>query len=132
MENSYKSNRPIKSPIGVGQRKQYCKSWASLQQLTSCKVLCPHVEPCRTEVFESERVANLLARMRKIVAFFHRSNIAAHLLKTKAEGLALPQHKLVIDVCTRWNSAYDMISRFLEMPVAVFAVLRSKNVGRDH
>ncbi|KAL5016122.1 hypothetical protein ScPMuIL_005711 [Solemya velum] len=77
-----------------------------------------------------KRASHILARMRKIVAFFHRSNIAADMLKRKAEGLFLPQHKLIIDVCTRWNSAYDMVNRFLEMQVAVSAVLRSKEVGK--
>ena len=78
-----------------------------------------------------KRVSHILARMRKIVAYFHKSNIAADCLKRKAEGLALPQHKLIIDVCTRWNSAYDMVARFLEMQVAVFATLRSKEVGKE-
>ena len=78
-----------------------------------------------------KRVSHILARMRKIVAYFHKSNIAADCLKRKAEGLALPQHKLITDVCTRWNSAYDMVARFLEMQVAVFATLRSKEVGKE-
>ena len=78
-----------------------------------------------------KRVSHILARMRKIVAYFHKSNIAADCLKMKSEGLGLPQHKLIIDVCTRWNSGYDMVARFLEMQVAVFATLRSKEVGKE-
>ena len=78
-----------------------------------------------------KRVSHILARMRKIVAYFHKSNIVADCLKRKAEGLASPQRKLIIDVCTRWNSAYDMVARFLEMQVAVFATLRSKEVGKE-
>ncbi|MEW8548465.1 MAG: hypothetical protein AB2693_33600, partial [Candidatus Thiodiazotropha sp.] len=78
-----------------------------------------------------KRVSQLLAKIRRIVAFFHRSNIASHVLKVKSEALSLPQHKLIIDVCTRWNSAFDMLSRFLEMQVAVFATLRSKEVGKE-
>lgn len=52
-------------------------------------------------------------------------------MKTKAEFLSLPQHKLVVDVRTRWNSAFDMIARFLEMQVAVFATLRSEELGKE-
>ncbi|XP_060594605.1 E3 SUMO-protein ligase ZBED1-like [Ruditapes philippinarum] len=77
-----------------------------------------------------KRASHLLAKIRRIVAFFHRSNIANNILQVKAEALGLPQHKLIIDVSTRWNSAYDMVSRFLEMQVAVFATLRSKDVGK--
>jgi hypothetical protein len=77
-----------------------------------------------------KRASHLLAKIRRIVAYFHRSNIANSVLKEKAEALGLPQHKLIIDVSTRWNSAYDMVSRFLEMQVAVFATLRSKDVGK--
>ncbi|XP_061162789.1 E3 SUMO-protein ligase ZBED1-like [Saccostrea echinata] len=78
-----------------------------------------------------KRLENILAKIRKIVAFFHRSNIAAALLKNTAESLSLPQHKLIMDVRTRWNSAYDMISRFLEMQVAIFATLKSKELGKE-
>ncbi|XP_061166409.1 E3 SUMO-protein ligase ZBED1-like [Saccostrea echinata] len=36
-----------------------------------------------------------------------------------------------MDVRRRWNSAYDMISRFLEMQVAIFATLKSKELGKE-
>ncbi|XP_062589157.1 E3 SUMO-protein ligase ZBED1-like [Saccostrea cucullata] len=36
-----------------------------------------------------------------------------------------------MDVRTRWNSAYDMISRFLKMQVAIFATLKSKELGKE-
>ncbi|XP_062576514.1 E3 SUMO-protein ligase ZBED1-like [Saccostrea cucullata] len=78
-----------------------------------------------------KKLENTLAKIRKIVAFFLRSNIAAALLKNTAESLSLPQHKLIMDVRTRWNSAYDMISRFLEMQVAIFATLKSKELGKE-
>lgn len=73
-------------------------------------------------------VSNMLARIRKIVGFFHRSSTANALLQLHAQNLDLPCHKLIIDVATRWNSAYEMLERYLEMQVAVVATLLSKNL----
>ena len=42
----------------------------------------------------------------------------------------MPKHKLLIDVPTRWNSAYDMMFRFLEMQCAVTTVLRMKEISK--
>ena len=60
----------------------------------------------------AKQVSHILSRMRKIVAFFHLSSVATAKLREQADILQLPKHKLLIDVPTRWNSAYDMISCF--------------------
>lgn len=49
-------------------------------------------------------VSYLLARVRRIATFFHRSTTANHILKEKQKLLQLPAHKLTVDVVTRWNS----------------------------
>ncbi|XP_045201083.1 E3 SUMO-protein ligase ZBED1-like [Mercenaria mercenaria] len=73
-------------------------------------------------------VSQLLARVRSIVSFFHRSCVATAVLKSKAQLLGLPNHKLKTDVCTRWNSAFEMLNRFLELQAAVVATLTSKEM----
>ena len=76
-------------------------------------------------------VSRLLGRVRRIVSFFHRSTTAAAMLKTKQKLLELPVHKLVIDVQTRWNSAFDMLSRYVEQQPAIMAVLMDKNIRKN-
>lgn len=73
-------------------------------------------------------VSNVLAKVRRIVAFFHRSAVAANALKVQADLLGIPNKKIKIDVVTRWNSAYEMIERYLEVQVAVVGALLSKDV----
>lgn len=73
-------------------------------------------------------VSRLLARLRRIVSFFHRSTTATAILKDKQTLMNVPEHRLIMDVSTRWNSALAMISRFLEQQSAVYAALTSKEL----
>ncbi|KAI4786636.1 hypothetical protein KUCAC02_035579 [Chaenocephalus aceratus] len=75
-------------------------------------------------------VARLLGRVRRIVNFFRRSTTANHMLKEKRRLLHLPEHKLMTDVVTRWNSAHDMLERFLEQQPAICAALLSSEVRK--
>ncbi|XP_065096446.2 E3 SUMO-protein ligase ZBED1-like [Paramisgurnus dabryanus] len=75
-------------------------------------------------------VSRLLGRVRRITTYFHRSTTAKHQFEEKQILLGLPKHKLKIDVSTRWNSAYEMVDRFLEQQPAVCAALLSPQVRR--
>ena len=75
-------------------------------------------------------VDRLLGRIRRVVGFFHRSTIGAEILKKKIELLNLPDHKLIQDVCTRWNSAADMVERYLELQPAIYAAFTSGDMRK--
>ncbi|XP_022043243.2 E3 SUMO-protein ligase ZBED1-like [Acanthochromis polyacanthus] len=78
------------------------------------------------------RVSCLLGRIRRIVAFFHRSPSATAVLTSKQKALDQGnQHKLIMDVTTRWNSSLDMVERYLEQQVAVAAALLSADIRRN-
>lgn len=80
------------------------------------------------------RVARLLGRIRRIVNFFHRSPTATAVLATKQKLLLGPdinEHKLIVDVSTRWNSSLDMLERYLDLQPAVAAALLSPEVRRN-
>ncbi|XP_034024641.1 zinc finger BED domain-containing protein 1-like [Thalassophryne amazonica] len=75
-------------------------------------------------------VARLLGRVRRITSFFRRSVTASHVLQQKQKLLQLPEHKLLTDVVTRWNSAHDMLQRFLEQQPAISAALLSGEIRK--
>ena len=58
----------------------------------------------------------ILGRIRHIVSFFK---------------LQLPQHKLINDVPTRWNSPYGTVQRFLEQQAVIDAVPLTKDVKKN-
>ena len=66
-----------------------------------------------------------LGRCRKIVEHFHRSRLDNEELKSKQKQLDLPQHQLVQEVVTRWNSTLDMVTRLCEQQAAIAAVLQN-------
>ncbi|XP_051973794.1 E3 SUMO-protein ligase ZBED1-like [Xyrauchen texanus] len=76
-------------------------------------------------------VARLLGRVRHIAKFFHRSTTATRILKEMQKLLQLNAHKLKIDVVTRWNSALEMLERFLEQQPTISAALLSPDVRRN-
>ena len=56
-------------------------------------------------------------------------NISASALRKNQTLLGLKQNKLITDVQVRWNSAYEMLKRYLEQQTAVTAALLSPEVS---
>ena len=83
------------------------------------------------KAMEISSVSKLLGRIRRVVIFYHSSSTATHILKEKQKALELPQHKLVQDVRTRWNSSYDMTKRYLEQQPAVYATFHHKDIKKN-
>jgi len=78
-----------------------------------------------------DKISRVLVKIRRIVAFFHRSSSASELLKSKQLLIGLPSHKLKMDVSTRWNSSYEMVERFLEQQAAIQATLLTQEMRKQ-
>ena len=68
-----------------------------------------------------------LAHCRNVVANFNQSRLDKEELFLKQQQSELPQHSLIKDVETRWNSTYQMIKRLCEQQAAIAAVLLPKS-----
>jgi len=78
---------------------------------------------------ESPETVHLLEKCRSIVSFFHHSTKATEKLKQIQNQLKVAEHKLIISVETRWNSAFYMLERLHEQidPVTTALCLLGKS-----
>ena len=77
-------------------------------------------------------VSVVVARARKIVGHFKHSCVASTALLDKQKALKLPEHKLIQEVITRWNSTFEMLECILEQQTAISAVLVESAKPKDH
>lgn len=70
-------------------------------------------------------VKDLTERCRKLVGHFKHSPLATASFESFQKRLDLPEHRLIQDVPTRWNSSVDMMERLLEQRMAVSAALHA-------
>jgi len=64
-------------------------------------------------------IPQMVAAARRIITHFNHSGIAQQQLKSIRQELNLPNHQLVQNVSTRWNSTYYLMERLLEQKRAV-------------
>ena len=70
-----------------------------------------------------ESVSDLKKRCKQIVTFFHQCVKATEKLKEVQCQLKLPEHKLIQEVDTRWNSTFYMFERIVEQHQAITTAL---------
>ena len=66
-------------------------------------------------------IIDIITICKSIVGHFHCFSVASHNLKRIQESLNIPQHKLIQDVSTRWNSTYHMMKSIQEQKMALAA-----------
>ena len=70
-------------------------------------------------IFQQPSVQQLLASSRSLVGFYNRSNTALNTFQQIQAQLGLPNHRLIQDISTRWNSSFYMLQRIIEQKRAV-------------
>ena len=75
-------------------------------------------------------IMDSLAAARHVVEYFKRSALATSLLHQKQREMSVPQHELVIEVSTRWNSTLRMIERLIEQRWSVSSVLVDRIINK--
>lgn len=73
-------------------------------------------------------ISRAVGAARNLVEHFRRSELANTKLKVKQQQMSTPEHKLIQDVSTRWNSTYYMVERLLEQRWPVTATLSDPEV----
>ncbi|XP_040199589.1 zinc finger BED domain-containing protein 4 [Rana temporaria] len=72
------------------------------------------------EAIKSQRmVQNLLSIARKICERVHRSTRAKEKLAERQKEYGLPQHPLIQDVPSKWNTSFHMLERLIEQKRAI-------------
>ena len=66
-------------------------------------------------------VQELLRAARKLVGHYKHSTVSFQTLKQMQAQLGVPQHTLLQDVSTRWNSSFYMLQRLIEQRTALLA-----------
>ncbi|KAL7404682.1 hypothetical protein ABVT39_018171 [Epinephelus coioides] len=83
------------------------------------------------KIHQCNAVTNWAARARAVVKWMSKSSMAKTILTEKQQLLNLPQHSLIIDVKTRWNSLYLMIERLFEQFTAIQAAVMDPRIKRQ-
>lgn len=95
---------------------------AALEQSAFCHTAClAHTLQLvlKDGVFSNKIVVNLLSQCRRLVGHFKHSAHSTKILKQCQKTTGVPQHRLIQDEPTRWNSALHMLKRLQEQKRAI-------------
>ena len=81
-------------------------------------------------LFVETSVGNVISAARKIVGHFKHSSSAMARLKVIQQDLKLPEHSLLQDVVTRWNSTFYMFQRMLEQKRGIVLYLSEEQSAK--
>ena len=70
-------------------------------------------------ILAQRSISDMLARCRKIVGHYKHSHLAVERLQAIQCQLSLPDHKLIQDEPTRWDSTYYMLEHLVEQQRAI-------------
>ncbi|XP_039875980.1 zinc finger BED domain-containing protein 4-like [Simochromis diagramma] len=73
------------------------------------------------KVYDIPAVSSWCAKIRSVVVWLKRSSLSKTVLREKQRILNLPEHNVILDVKTRWNSLFLMVERFMEQFDAIQA-----------
>lgn len=76
---------------------------------------------------KEKALSNILALCRKLVGHFKHSTKACKMLKAAQIASSVPEHRLIQDEPTRWDSTYLMISRLVEQRYALKYLVEELN-----
>lgn len=73
------------------------------------------------KVYSISTITRWCAKLRAVVVWLKRSSMTKTVMREKQQLLNLPEHNMILDVRTRWNSLFLMVERFLEQYPAIQA-----------
>ncbi|XP_038137844.1 E3 SUMO-protein ligase ZBED1-like [Cyprinodon tularosa] len=82
------------------------------------------------KVYSIAAMTRWAAKLRAVIVWMKRSSMAKVVLKEKQLLLKLPQHTMILDVKTRWNSLFLMVERFLEQYPALQAAVLDPRIRK--
>nr|XP_054594715.1 zinc finger BED domain-containing protein 4-like [Nothobranchius furzeri]XP_054594718.1 zinc finger BED domain-containing protein 4-like [Nothobranchius furzeri] len=82
------------------------------------------------KVYDIPAVSSWCAKIRSVVVWLKRSSLSKTVLREKQRLLNLPEHNVILDVKTRWNSLFLMVERFIEQFDAIQAAVLDQRLRK--